>query len=318
MSTTVFPYLSKEKLKEAEKEATARELSWLLETLKEETFEALKSGIKECLTLLAPVNPGSTLVLSSLRSESIKGHVTRIGNQIVKGTFHLRLRTHAPLNLTISPVSSTSKNRGFYLPSLKTLSSLLEQSLSCLNSVQFSSAQIDQIPSIDSASTSIFSQLRLLYSLFQESISILKGSNSHLSPNTSLATSQYKAIEWNEEPSESVTFTPELPPTLALNISISDCSLLLTIRVLEPCAQAPTISSFFLTGIGVQRRLEHDEMDQEFLYRGKMVRVKEKCQVESSADPCLLSCAAKLQALERSTLGALDAIRTLTGSENDD
>lgn len=46
---------------------------------------ALKEGLEECVKLLAPVEPGSTLVLSSLRSESVKGYVTRIGTKIVKG-----------------------------------------------------------------------------------------------------------------------------------------------------------------------------------------------------------------------------------------
>ncbi|RKF58714.1 putative 37s ribosomal protein rsm22 [Erysiphe neolycopersici] len=326
MSTTVYPYLTPEKLIEAEEEARIKELSWLLESLEEETFQALKNGINECLALLAPVHPGSTLVLSSHRSENIKGHVTRIGSQIVKGTINLRLRTHAPLNLSISPVSSTTttttvakNNDGFYLPSLRTLSTLLEQALDCLNSVLFSfGSQIGQSSSINSTSNIIFSQLRLLYSLIHESLLILKGSDLYLAKCTSHVSSQYGTKAWNEEPLESVIFTPELPSTLALDIKISDCSLLLTIRVLELCTQTPTISSLFLTGIGVQRRLEHDEMDQEFFYRGMSVRVKEKYQVESSADPCLLSCAAKLQALERSTLGAMDALRALTGRRDEE
>lgn len=37
------------------------------------------------MKLLAPVEPGATLVLSSLRSESVKGFVTRIGTKIIKG-----------------------------------------------------------------------------------------------------------------------------------------------------------------------------------------------------------------------------------------
>lgn len=322
MSTTVYPYLSPEKLKEAEEEARIKELSWLLESLEEETFQALKNGIEECLALLAPVHPGSTLVLSSHRSENIKGHITRIGSQIVKGTFNLRLRTHAPLNLSISPANLTEtaakNNHGFYLPSLRKLTTLFEQALDCLNSVHFSSTpQIDQASSINSTSTAIFSQLRLLNSLFHESLSILKGIDLYPAQRTPIASLQYEAKAWNEEPLESVIFTPELPSSLSLDMKISDCSLLLTIRVLELCNQTPTISSLFLTGIGVQRRLEHDEMEQEFLYRGRTVRVKEKCQVESSADPCLLSCAAKLQALERSTLGAIDALRALTGHEDE-
>jgi len=62
----------------------ARELSWLLESL-QETLVSLKSGLEECYALLAPIEPGSTLVMSSPRSESVKGHVTRVGTRIVKG-----------------------------------------------------------------------------------------------------------------------------------------------------------------------------------------------------------------------------------------
>jgi Rogdi leucine zipper containing protein len=62
----------------------ARELQWLLASL-QVSLASLKGGLEECVTLLAPREPGSTLVLSSLRSESIKGFVTRVGTKIVKG-----------------------------------------------------------------------------------------------------------------------------------------------------------------------------------------------------------------------------------------
>lgn len=62
----------------------ARELEWLLAELRE-TLQALKAGLEECAALLAPSESGSTLVLSSLRSESLKGLVTRVGTRIVKG-----------------------------------------------------------------------------------------------------------------------------------------------------------------------------------------------------------------------------------------
>lgn len=62
----------------------ACELEWLLNTL-QETLASLKSGLEECVALLAPQEPGSTLALSSLRSESVKGFVTRVGTRVVKG-----------------------------------------------------------------------------------------------------------------------------------------------------------------------------------------------------------------------------------------
>jgi len=103
MSTAVWPPLTPDALKKAEDESIvcyifllkfpklkancklqALELSWLLDSL-QETLTSLKSGLEECYALLAPIEPGSTLVMSSPRSESIKGHITRVGTRIVKG-----------------------------------------------------------------------------------------------------------------------------------------------------------------------------------------------------------------------------------------
>ena len=60
------------------------ELDWLVEELRE-TLTNLRHGLEECYALLAPVDPGSTLVLSTPRHEIVKGYVTRVGTRIVKG-----------------------------------------------------------------------------------------------------------------------------------------------------------------------------------------------------------------------------------------
>ncbi len=61
-----------------------RELEWLLDELRE-TLTALKHGLDDCYALLAPIEPGSTLVVSTSRNELVKGYVTRMGTRIVKG-----------------------------------------------------------------------------------------------------------------------------------------------------------------------------------------------------------------------------------------
>lgn len=61
-----------------------RELEWLLDEL-HETLQNLKHGLEHCYALLAPLDPGSTLVVSTPRNELVKGHVTRVGTRIVKG-----------------------------------------------------------------------------------------------------------------------------------------------------------------------------------------------------------------------------------------
>ncbi len=60
------------------------ELEWLLDELRE-TLAGLKHGLEDCYALLAPTEPGSTLVVSTPRNEIVKGHITRLGTRIVRG-----------------------------------------------------------------------------------------------------------------------------------------------------------------------------------------------------------------------------------------
>jgi len=61
-----------------------RELEWFVAELRE-TLVNIKHGLEDCYALLAPIDPGSTLVLSTLRNEIVKGTITRVGTRIVKG-----------------------------------------------------------------------------------------------------------------------------------------------------------------------------------------------------------------------------------------
>jgi len=73
----------------------------------------------------------------------------------------------------------------------------------------------------------------------------------------------------------------------------------------------------FALAIGVQRRLEHDEAEQVFEYRGKEVRVREKVRVQS-ADPSLLAAMAKLAALEHNVGMARKCLSIVMGEENEE
>ena len=106
MSTAVWPSVSSEERIKAEEDTRvsssehlyqsraairvvidsiqAKELAWLLEYL-QETLESFKEGLEECRRLLAPTEPGSTLAMSSLRSEQVKGYISRVGTEVVKG-----------------------------------------------------------------------------------------------------------------------------------------------------------------------------------------------------------------------------------------
>jgi hypothetical protein len=103
----------------------ARELAWLLRELHEDLL-LLKAGLEECYALLAPIDPGSTLVLSTSRNELVKGHITRVGTRIVKGTIQLKLKTLPPQTLTIDP------NHPIHLAPLTGLHALLTHSIDLL------------------------------------------------------------------------------------------------------------------------------------------------------------------------------------------
>jgi hypothetical protein len=158
----------------------------------------------------------------------------------------------------------------------------------------------------------------LLQSILLEALTLLKGPSllsqtidRHSETNTDTET-------WYNNPPSPDTFSPPLPDTLSLDLLPADSSLILTIRVLEPVNAQPNLGSRLAFAIGAQRRLEHDEMDDTFTYRGEEVRVREKVRVESSADPSLLSLAAKLGALERTVEAARVGLRIVTGQGLED
>ena len=133
----------------------ARERAWLLTHL-QSTLVQLRLGLEECHTLLSPPPPppqppsaagsnpsaavgggSSTLVLTTPRHETVKGHVTRVGTQLVRGTVSLRLKTLPPQTLTLSPA------RPLRLAPLFALQGLLVRSVELLRSLETAGAATD-------------------------------------------------------------------------------------------------------------------------------------------------------------------------------
>ena len=101
-------------------------------------------------------------------------------------------------------------------------------------------------------------------------------------------------------------FSPPLPLTLVVTLTVTDASLVLTFRTLElhSGAQGTDMLSTTLSGFSLRQRLGlvaqlpvHDESEEIFVYKGQDVKVKEKVRVESQ-DPSLMAVMAKLSALE--------------------
>ncbi|KAK4227367.1 RAVE subunit 2/Rogdi [Podospora fimiseda] len=310
MSVEIWPRIEPEQLKVAVDASEKRELDWLVQEL-QETLHNLKEGLEHCYALLAPIDPGCTLVLSTPRNEIVKGTITRIGTRIVKGTIHLRLRTLPHQTITINP------DNPIHLQPLTTLHSLLTHSIDLLTlTLSYTSSP----PTTESASF-LSAQLRLLSQSLSESISLLKGPTS-TDPS------------WTSRSSSPSHFLPPLPQislpqqtqSLSFFLTIQESYLILYLRTLEPANAPVHFSTKLALAIGTARRLEHDEADRVFGYnttsapqhhssseelpplapvlsgtRNKQpkeieVYVREKVRVES-ADPALMSLTAKLTAL---------------------
>ncbi|KAI1408277.1 RAVE subunit 2/Rogdi [Hypoxylon sp. FL1857] len=335
----------------------ARELTWLLTSLRD-TLAQLKRGLEDCCALLSPSDSaGSTLVLTTPRHELVKGHTTRVGTRLVRGLVHLKLRTLPPQTLALDP------SRPVRVAALVRLDSLLARSVDvCLTLEEHTEQQAPP------SAPYLASQLRLLSQYISEASALVKGPPRPASPNparpttsSSIASSRSREQEisgqqhQHQQPQPLDTkwttcsvslghFTPPLSRNLSLYLTIQDACLVLYLRALEPADAPVNFGTKLALAIGTTRRLEHDEADRVFTYRcddeshiegesesgsgsgsgngGKKekeveVYVREKVRVES-ADPSLLSLSAKLIALGK-TLGlARRNLAAVMGEEVED
>lgn len=324
--------------------AQARELTWLLSEL-QSTLKMLKSSLEETYALLAPIDPGSTLVVSTPRHEAIKGHVTRVGTRLVKGTIQLRLKTVPHQTLTLDPANP------IHIPELATLNTLLTQSVDILSFIVTESSSDKTSSSRGDASDPKFlsSQLRLLSEYLAESQALLKGPQlTDQPPHTVQDTA------WTSSSVPPSCFNPPLPTNMSFYLTLQDASLVLFLRALEPADAPVAFGTKFALAIGTTRRLEHDETDRVFAFcpegadeqtpitasgsiRGNLHRtrsgghgggmgkgrgtetqvyVREKVRVES-ADPSLMSLSSKLGALSHTLTLARMNLAVVMGEDLD-
>ncbi|PHH69990.1 hypothetical protein CDD80_6324 [Ophiocordyceps camponoti-rufipedis] len=285
-----WPPFSESELQLKKAEALKRELVWITdETLK--SCRELKHGLDDCYALLAPIDPGSTLVMSTPRNERVKGTMTRVGSRLVKGSLNLQLRTAAPLAISVaSPI---------HVGALDDLHTHLSQSIDLL------SLTLARDPPHDPPS--VASTLTLISDSLAESMALLKGPPLDR-PDAS----------WQTSSCPSHHFSPPPPENLSLHIGLQESCIVLILRTLEPVDAPVHLGTKLGLAIGTVRRIEHDEMDLVFRYnpfgdgtaepkRGASrrgpnkaggdgaydVHVREKVRVES-ADPSLISLQSKL------------------------
>ncbi|KAF5642737.1 hypothetical protein F25303_6456 [Fusarium sp. NRRL 25303] len=299
MSIAIWPPISPAELRLKASETQARELDWIVdETL--EVCRDLKHGLEDCYALLAPIDPGSTLVMSTPRNEKVKGTLTRVGTRIVKGTIHLQLRTIPPQTLSLS------QSEAIHVQGLDALHGYLNQSIDLL-AITLSKPQ---------DASSLASTLSILADSLSDSSAILKG------PPLTDSDPAWQMCSCSPD-----QFEPSIGPNLSFYLGLQESCIILWLRALEPVHAHVHFGTKLGLAFGTVRRLEHDEMDTVFRYntqgsniggskRGgarhtpepgssaaevdsndiQEVYVREKVRVES-ADPSLISIQSKLSYL---------------------
>ncbi|KPM34247.1 hypothetical protein AK830_g12326 [Neonectria ditissima] len=298
-----------------------RELDWVVdETL--EICRDLKHSLDDCYALLAPIDPGSTLVVSTPRNEKVKGTLTRVGTRILKGSLHLQLRTLPAQTLSLS------QSDVIHIHALDALHTHLTQAIDLL-SITLSKPQDP---------SSLSSTLALLADSLIDSAALLKG------PPINQADPG-----WQASSCPAYHFHPVPGPNLSVYIGLQDSSIVVWLRVLEPVDAPVHFGTKLGLAIGTFRRLEHDEMDTIFKYNTKgsdsgetrprsarltpeprstpplfgngrdtqEVYVREKVRVES-ADPSLISLHSKLGFLSHMLGQARRNLSTVMSVDSED
>ncbi|KAH8170026.1 rogdi leucine zipper containing protein [Sarocladium implicatum] len=239
MSLSVWPPIPPHELLQKADESLQNDLQWIIQNTLD-TCQELKHGLEDCYALLAPIDPGSTLVMSTSRSERVKGTITRVGTRIAKGSLNLQLKTIPVQTISLAP------NQDVHIKPLERLHKNLNQAIDLLGITLSSNVTA-------AAATSLASTLSLLSDSFSESITLLKGSPS-------------QTDAWQTSSCPPSLFTPDPGPNLSFFLTIEDCAMVLYLRALEPVDAPVHLGLKLGLALGTFRRLEHDEMDLVFKY----------------------------------------------------
>ncbi|EFX01965.1 37S ribosomal protein rsm22 [Grosmannia clavigera kw1407] len=336
MSLEVWPHLPFAELQKELQATEKRELDWQLDELRE-TLTNLKQSLEDCYKLLGPDGNGNTLVVSTPRNEAVKGHITRLGTQIVRGSMHIRLRTLPHQTLTIDP------RQPITIGPLAALHTLLTRSIDLLALTLAYSyppprsppGEPGTLPLHGRNDTFISTQLRVLAQALTDALALLKGP----APTPGDPAWSTRSVSLSH-------FSPALPSAVSFYIGLQDSQLVLWLRAVEPVGVPLNFGMKFALALGTARRIEHDEADKVFTYSCEdgtakglhspqpagsatsdvdeprpegpaEVYVREKVRIES-ADPSLMSLSAKLGALNHALLLVRRNLAAVMGEELED
>lgn len=334
-------------MNDRENVSASREFEWLLCSL-DETIRLLRSGLQECITLLNPDDgPGSTLPLSTSRSEALKGVVTRSGCCITRGDMQVKMaglphtKGLQAYKITLSPPTSSPPAPAASGPASRPESDtdlhlphstiVLEQLVDVTNFVSACLALLDSVPLVEGEEGSMFDRgtmdSKCIVDMLNSLHSNVLAARSALKEPAPHRLFPFHSVDSN-------IFDSSLPSSLAFNIYISEAALVAELRTLDSlpsldlnkssfslkALDIPSPFGFkkrFATAVGLRGgsadQTQHNaESNPEELvvYKDTDVRVREIVRVESQ-DPKLMAAWAKLCGLEHVLSTTVKSLRLL-------
>ncbi|TGZ82979.1 hypothetical protein EX30DRAFT_339228 [Ascodesmis nigricans] len=316
---------------ELEKATASRELTWLLTTLTD-TLQSVRTGLQECLTLLDPSGPSSTLALSSSRSEALKGIIHRSGSSITRGDIQLKLyglpysRGGYKLCLAGADKAATGDAEELVLEQLVDVRNCVVTSLDLVGGLGSRGNEKKKEGGgthVPGDAANVLRRLRELKENVGAAKAALKGQSAHRL--------------WPYYGADPKIFDPPLPQSLAFDLYISEAAIVVEVRSIEhiPDASDPSSSKGafsavqslgtsisspfgfrerFAAAVGFSGHPGYHEtqagVGEVFDYQGERVKVKDSVKVESQ-DPSLMAVWAKLGGVEHVLSGAVKSLEVV-------
>ena len=264
---SMFVHISKRKRTITLTSSQAKELDWLLKDTRTQINNNVTEGLLECKERLIH-SQGSKLVISSGRSEALKGIVVRVGTGLLSCDLKLKLAT--------LPAPHNSNSTGNHAIDVS------------LGSVYTLAQVVDTVNLIDEAVEGVrrarYGNSDLVLAMLTRLLTLVRTATSRVKCPAESLKFPLRA------PPERNLFTPELPRDLVINFYLEDSSIVTDVRVISEVENEQDVGFFQSIGLRTRRTGSSNVIE----YNGRRVVEVERHRVESQ-DPNLISATAKLK-----------------------
>ncbi|CAG8587407.1 4802_t:CDS:10 [Paraglomus brasilianum] len=252
-----------------EKETSARELQWLLNTELPPVIQDLEKALKKCYSMMKNENEvesvRSTLAITSSNSDALKGYIMSSGSNIYKGELQIKLPNYNRGNMVKATINS---EKPYFIDQLGDAQNYLVLTLDLLASSHLPYTK-------------------------QSAIELLNDVSKYVSKSRSALTNVNEGNLFPYKICESQVFNSALPDDLAVEFHVEGAEIVTSVYVLQYHASLPSNKLNILSA--------HKNHHKYHKYKDIYVTIIDEIVVRS-LDPSLEEIGAKLKEIEQQCL----------------